>query len=135
MPLSTPEGVDADKLKLNDVIYVRVTEGKNQQRRQGRAAGAPQGAGRRGRAGEQDRPHPGHGRRLLLSGRASSTAPRRRCASPAHRSSRSIYLAALHRGLQPNTLVLDSGVTLPPIPGVSTHSLVAEELRRRRLRA
>ena len=32
-----------------------------------------------------------------------------------------IYLAALHRGLQPNTLVQDSGVTLPPIPGVTTH--------------
>src|SRR6185503_16043302 len=31
------------------------------------------------------------------------------------------YLAALHRGLQPNTLVLDAPVTLPPIPGVSTH--------------
>jgi membrane carboxypeptidase/penicillin-binding protein len=33
-----------------------------------------------------------------------------------------VYLAALHRGLQPNTLVQDSGVTLPPIPGVTTHS-------------
>jgi membrane carboxypeptidase/penicillin-binding protein len=32
------------------------------------------------------------------------------------------YLAALHKGLQPNTLVLDQPVTLPPIPGVSTHS-------------
>jgi membrane carboxypeptidase/penicillin-binding protein len=32
-----------------------------------------------------------------------------------------IYLAALHRGLQPNTLVQDTGVTLPPIPGVTTH--------------
>jgi hypothetical protein len=32
-----------------------------------------------------------------------------------------VYLSALHRGLQPNTLVYDSGVTLPPIPGVSTH--------------
>jgi membrane carboxypeptidase/penicillin-binding protein len=32
-----------------------------------------------------------------------------------------IYLAALHRGLQPNTLVQDSAVTLPPIPGVTTH--------------
>src|SRR5262249_27312119 len=31
------------------------------------------------------------------------------------------YLAALHRGLQPNTLVTDQPVTLPPIPGVSTH--------------
>jgi membrane carboxypeptidase/penicillin-binding protein len=32
------------------------------------------------------------------------------------------YLAALHRGLQPNTMVQDSPVTLPPIPGVTTHS-------------
>jgi membrane carboxypeptidase/penicillin-binding protein len=32
------------------------------------------------------------------------------------------YLAALHGGLQPNTLVLDQPVTLPPIPGVTTHS-------------
>ncbi|MGH6741177.1 MAG: penicillin-binding transpeptidase domain-containing protein, partial [Bradyrhizobium sp.] len=33
-----------------------------------------------------------------------------------------IYLAALHRGLQPNTLVQDVPVTLPPIPGITTHS-------------
>src|SRR4029079_2731695 len=32
------------------------------------------------------------------------------------------YLAALHRGLQPNTLVVDAPVTLPSIPGVTTHS-------------
>ena len=32
------------------------------------------------------------------------------------------YLAALHGGLQPNTLMLDAPVTLPPIPGVTTHS-------------
>jgi membrane carboxypeptidase/penicillin-binding protein len=32
------------------------------------------------------------------------------------------YLAALHHGLQPNTLIVDAPVTLPPIPGVTTHS-------------
>jgi penicillin-binding protein 1A len=32
-----------------------------------------------------------------------------------------IYLTALHRGLQPNTLVHDLPVVLPPIPGVSNH--------------
>jgi len=32
------------------------------------------------------------------------------------------YLTALHKGLQPNTLVLDAPVTLPSIPGVTTHS-------------
>ena len=32
------------------------------------------------------------------------------------------YLAALHSGLQPNTLILDQPVTLPPIPGVTTHT-------------
>ena len=28
MPLTTPEGVEIGKLKLNDVVYVRVMEGK-----------------------------------------------------------------------------------------------------------
>jgi penicillin-binding protein 1A len=44
------------------------------------------------------------------------------------------YLAALGRGLQPNTLISDGAITLPPIKGGRPPAglLVAEELRRRR---
>ena len=41
--------------------------GQGQDRGAGRAARAPGGAGNGGRAGEQDRPHPGHDRRLFVS--------------------------------------------------------------------
>ena len=57
----------AGALHVNDVIYVNIVEGKNRNDAQRRAAHPPQGARRGGGAGEQDRPHPRHGRRLLLS--------------------------------------------------------------------
>ena len=60
------DGAAQRKLALYDVVFVRVSEGKRNVCAR-RVAGAADGAGSRGRAGEQDRTHPRHGRRLLLS--------------------------------------------------------------------
>ena len=81
LPLSIDNAAAQRKLALYDVVLVRVTEGKGKTARAGRAARAPDGAGRGGGAGEQDRPHPRHGRRLLLS--AEPAQPRHPGAAPA----------------------------------------------------
>ena len=62
LPLSVDNAVAQRKLALHDVVLVRVTTRQGQSARARRTAGAPDGAGRGGRAGEQDRPHPGHER-------------------------------------------------------------------------
>ncbi len=56
-------------------------------------------------------PRARHGGRLLLTTtRASSTAPPRRCASRAPRSSRFVYSAALDNGYTPSSIVQDSPI-------------------------
>ena len=80
LPLTTSGLATRRNLNAYDVVYVRVIEGKGdearEQRRQdqgqshggaGATARAADGAGRNAGAGEQDRPHPRHGRELLLS--------------------------------------------------------------------
>ncbi len=128
MPLTTPEGVEPGKLKLNDVVYVRVTEGKTQ--RTTRKAELRVRPKVQGAAVVLENKT---GRILAMVGGFSYPASQLNRTTQALRQPGSsikpiVYLAALHKGLQPNTLVQDSGVTLPPIPGVTTHSLVAEEL-------
>jgi penicillin-binding protein 1A len=120
MPLTTPEGVDINKLKLYDVVYVRVTEGKTRTDAKAELRVRPkvQGAA----LVLENRT----GRILAMVGGFSYPASQLNRTTQALRQPGSsikpvVYLAALHRGLQPNTLVQDSGVTLPPIPGVSTH--------------
>ena len=129
LPLTTPEGVDIGKLKLNDVVYVHVIEGKtkNDAKAELRVRPKVQGAA----VVLENKT----GRILAMVGGFSYPASQLNRTTQALRQPGSsikplIYLAALHRGLQPNTLVHDSGVTLPPIPGVSDALLVAEELRR-----
>jgi membrane carboxypeptidase/penicillin-binding protein len=120
MPLTTPEGVELGKLKLNDVVYVRVTEGKtrNDAKAELRVRPKVQGAA----VVLENKT----GRILAMVGGFSYPASQLNRTTQALRQPGSsikplIYLAALHKGLQPNTLVQDSGVTLPPIPGVTTH--------------
>ena len=80
LPLTTRGLVTRRSLNAYDVVYVRVIEGKGDEagssddRTRARATAAPgataraaDGAGRDAGAGEQDRPHPRHGRELLLS--------------------------------------------------------------------
>ncbi len=128
LPLSTPESIDPSKLRLNDVIYVRVSEPK--------AVRSPDGK-RRTEVVAELRVRPRvqgaaivlenkTGRILSMVGGFSYVQSQLNRTTQALRQPGSsikpvVYLAALHRGLQPNTLVQDTGVTLPPIPGVSTH--------------
>ena len=120
MPLTTPEGVEINKLKLNDVVYVRVTDGKtrNDGRAELRVRPKVQGAA----VVLENKT----GRILAMVGGFSYPASQLNRTTQALRQPGSsikpiVYLAALHRGLQPNTLVQNSGVTLPPIPGVTAH--------------
>jgi penicillin-binding protein 1A len=120
VPLTVPERISSDALKVNDVIYVRVTEGKKQSdaRVELRVRPKVQGAA----LVLENKT----GRILAMVGGFSYPLSQLNRTSQALRQPGSAikpvtYLAALHRGLQPNTLVLDAPVTLPPIPGVSTH--------------
>ena len=85
LPLSIDNGTAQRKLALHDVVFVRVTDGKSDgkskaaaARAELRVAGRP---GHRGGAGEQDRAHPRHDRRLLLSDEPAQ--PRHAGAAPA----------------------------------------------------
>ena len=120
MPLTTPEGVDPAKLKLNDVVYVRVTEGKNKTETTAELRVRPKVQGASVVIENKT------GRILAMVGGFSYPASQLNRTTQALRQPGSsikpiVYLAALHKGLQPNTLVQDSGVTLPPITGVTTH--------------
>ena len=120
MPLQVPPHIEPLAFKVNDVIYVKITEGK-------RSSDA--------RAELRARPHVQGaalvlenktGRILAMVGGFSYPLSQLNRTTQALRQPGSSikplsYLAALHRGLQPNTLVQDVPVTLPPIPGVTTH--------------
>jgi penicillin-binding protein 1A len=112
MPLQVPASMQA-RLQLHDVVYVRVTES-------GRGSA---------RAELRVRPHVQGtvvvlenktGRILALVGGFSYALSQFNRATQAQRQPGSAlkpltYLAALNAGLQPNTLVRDSSLTLPPI--------------------
>ena len=90
--------------------------GQGKDRRPRRAAGAADRPGRRAGAREQDRPHPRHvgGFSYPLSQLNRATQAQRQ---PGSAIKPLTYLAALTHGLQPNTLVWDRPITLPPIGG------------------
>jgi len=130
MPLNTYSSAIRRKLNLYDVVYVRVREPKV-------VAVAPQPGMRpekqttaqQSRADLRIRPtvqgaavvlENGTGRILAMSGGFSYPASQLNRAEQAQRQPGSTfkpltYLAGLHKGLQPNTLVLDQPITLPPI--------------------
>jgi penicillin-binding protein 1A len=121
IPLTVPEGVAPDAMHVNDVIYINLIEGKKpgDARAELRVRPKVQGAvlvleNKTGRI-------------LAMVGSFSYPLSQLNRASQALRQPGSsikpiTYLTALHTGLQPNTLVLDAPVTLPSIPGVTTHS-------------
>lgn len=120
LPLVAPEGIDPAKLKLNDVVYVRVTDGKNKADTHAELRVRPKVQGAAVVLENKT------GRILAMVGGFSYPASQLNRTTQALRQPGSsikpiVYLAALHKGLQPNTLVQDAGVTLPPIPGVTTH--------------
>jgi membrane carboxypeptidase/penicillin-binding protein len=121
VPLAIPDSVAPEALHVNDVIFVNLIEGKNMSdvRAELRVRPKVQGA-----VVVLDNKT---GRILAMVGSFSYPLSQlNRVTQAARQPGSSIkpitYLTALHKGLQPNTLVLDAPVTLPPIPGVTTHS-------------
>jgi penicillin-binding protein 1A len=120
VPLTMPEHVAPGALNINDVIYVSVIEGKKQSDARAELRIRPKVQGAALVLENKT------GRILSMVGGFSYPLSQLNRTSQAVRQPGSsikplIYLAALHKGLQPNTLILDQPVTLPPIPGVSTH--------------
>jgi membrane carboxypeptidase/penicillin-binding protein len=116
LPLTVPRSVDARRLQLNDVVYVRVREakGKSPVRAELRVRPTVQGAAvvlenKTGRILAMT-----GGFSYALSSLDRSTQARRQ---PGSTFKPLTYLAALSRGLQPNTLVWDTPVTLAPVGG------------------
>ena len=77
----------------------------------------PRDLGRDRRHGPLYRPRPRDGRRLLLRPDASSTAPRRRCASRARRSSRSSTRRRSTTATRRPAIVLDAPIEIDMGPG------------------
>jgi membrane carboxypeptidase/penicillin-binding protein len=113
LPLAGANAAVRRTLNLYDVIYVRVTETKrNGAQAELRVRPTVQGA-----AVMLDNKT---GRVLAMAGGFSYPLSQLNRTTQARRQPGSAlkpitYLAALHSGLQPNTLVLDTPVTLPPI--------------------
>ena len=116
VPLATWNAAIRRGLKLYDVVRVRVTEskGKAGPRAELRIRPVVQGAA----VALENKT----GRILAMAGGFSYPLSQLNRATQAHRQPGSTlkpitYLAALNKGLQPNTLVFDAPVTLPPIGG------------------
>jgi penicillin-binding protein 1A len=128
MPLSAYTGAIRRSLTLDDVVYVHVVEGKPGARSKGGTAGATS-------AQAQLRVRPKvqgaalvlenkTGRILAMAGGFSYPLSQLNRAAQTQRQPGSAikpltYLAALQAGLQPNTLILDEPITLPPIGSTS----------------
>jgi penicillin-binding protein 1A len=116
LPLTVPRSVDARRLQLNDVVYVRVREAKDKSptRAELRVRPAVQGAAvvlenKTGRILAMT-----GGFSYALSPLDRSTQARRQ---PGSTFKPLTYLAALSRGLQPNTLLWDAPIMLAPVGG------------------
>ena len=112
LPLAAAVGAVRRALNPYDVIYVRITEGRREARAELRVRPSVQGA-----AVILDNKT---GRILAMAGGFSYPLSQLNRVTQARRQPGSslkpiTYLAALRSGLQPNTLVLDTPVTLPPI--------------------
>jgi penicillin-binding protein 1A len=115
MPLSVGRGAAQRMLKLHDVVFVRIIDAK----------------GKNARAELRVRPQVQGaaivienktGRILAMAGGFSYPLSQLNRATQSQRQPGSAlkpltYLAALQKGLQPNTLVRDEAITLPPISG------------------
>ena len=131
LPLSTYSANARRLLALNDVIFVNVTEGRI--RETGNGQGQVQGGTRvemrirptvQGAAVVVENRT---GRILAMAGGFSYPLSQLNRATQSRRQPGSsfkpvVYLAALAAGLQPNTLVKDGPITLPPIGARATRS-------------
>jgi membrane carboxypeptidase/penicillin-binding protein len=117
MPLILPPGVDPAAFKINDVIYVQLAAGNSRADLRIR----PQVQGSALVLENKT------GRILAMVGGFSYPLSQLNRTEQTQRQPGSaikplVYLAALHRGLRPESLVHDAPITLPPIPGVTTRS-------------
>lgn len=117
LPLVVSDAAARRDLKLYDVVRVRVTspKGKTGMRAELRTPPSVQGAA----VVLENKT----GRILAMTGGFSYPLSQLNRATQAHRQPGSAlkpltYLAALAKGLQPNTLMWDSPITLPPLSGV-----------------
>ena len=118
MPLTAWNAAIRRALNVNDVIYVRVAEGKG---KTGAHADLRIRPSVQGAALVLDNKT---GRVLAMAGGFSFPLSQLNRTTQAQRQPGSsikplVYLAALRKGLQPNTLVLDAPITLPPIGGTA----------------
>ena len=120
LPLTMPEGISRRGLGIYDVIYVKVLEGKTKAETRAEMRVRPKVQGAALVLENKT------GRVLAMVGGFSYPLSQLNRTTQAYRQPGSsikplTYLTALHKKLQPNTLVLDASVTLPPIPGSSNH--------------
>lgn len=122
MPLSIPDGsLNRRGLGIYDVVYAKIIEGKSKSeaaRAELRIRPKVQGAA----IVLENKT----GRVLSMVGGFSYVLSQLNRTTMGYRQPGSsikplVYATALHNKLQPNTLVMDSSVTLPPIPGSSNH--------------
>ena len=114
LPLSSPRSSILRGLKLHDVIFVKVVEGKGKAAARAELRVRPLVQGAAVVIENQT------GRILAMAGGFSYPLSQLNRTTQSQRQPGSAlkpvtYLAALARGLQPNTLVRDEPVTLPPI--------------------
>lgn len=117
VPLVSPKAADRQKLILHDVIYVKVVTEKGNPYAELRVRPKVQGAA----IVLENK----SGRILAMVGGFSYPLSQLNRTTQAKRQPGSsikplTYLTALHKGLQPDTLVLDASVTLPPIGDTGT---------------
>ena len=114
LPLTVPRSVDAHRLQLNDVVYVRVGEVKDKSLAAADLRVRPTVQGAAVVLENKS------GRILAMTGGFSYALSALDRSTQAQRQPGSTfkpltYLAALSRGLQPNTLLWDTPVTLAPV--------------------
>ena len=114
LPLSIDSGTAQKRLALYDVVFVRVTEGKSKSAARAELRVRPIVQGMAVVLENKT------GRILAMSGGFSYPLSQLNRVVQSQRQPGSAikplsYLAALGKGLQPNTLVLDEPITLPPI--------------------
>ena len=114
LPLSIDNGTAQKKLALHDVVFVRVTEGKSKSAARAELRVRPVVQGMAVVLENKT------GRILAMSGGFSYPLSQLNRGIQSQRQPGSAikplsYLAVLGKGLQPNTLVLDEPITLPPI--------------------
>jgi penicillin-binding protein 1A len=118
LPLVTPNAAISRDLKLHDVIYVQVLEGRGKTAPRAELRTRPEVQGAALVLENKT------GRILAMAGGFSYPLSQLNRTTQSQRQPGSAfkpltYLAALRKGLQPNTLVFDAPVTLPPIGDAS----------------